>query len=72
MGHHLVLVLVLVVLGVGFNSGGAQQGGPGGPRPPLVLGPGLLKFCGPPLILGPGPRKIAPIDGGHSFSKDHS
>ena len=63
MGHHLVLVLVLVVLGVGFNSGGAQQGGPGGPRPPLVLGLGPLKFPGPPLDLAPAP-KVSTIDWG--------
>ena len=39
-------------------AGGTQQGGPGGPRPPLVLGPGPLKFHRPPFILGPGPVKL--------------
>ena len=44
-----------------FHAGGAQQGGPGGPRPPLVLGPGPLKFPGAPLIMGRGPL-TGPVD----------
>ena len=33
--------------------GGAQQGGPGGPRPPLVLGPSPINPPGPPLVFLP-------------------
>ena len=37
------------------NSGGPQQGGPGGPRPPLILGPRPINFPRPPLVFVPWP-----------------
>ena len=55
--------VILEILDLKAKSGGAQQGGPGGPRPPLILGPGPLKFPRPPLDLAPAP-KVSPIDFG--------
>ena len=45
--------LINVISRIAFCSGGAQQGGPGGPRPPLVLGPSPINPPGPPLVFLP-------------------